>query len=453
MSVSRFPYRCPKSGLLRGCSINNTFRKQLDRIKTRLKRKDQDFQMLMIGNEGCLDGETKIVVNKEKQKNKKIKLKDLYKFRNENPKVNLFVKSFDGKVIKPYRIKDVLYSGKKRLYFLRLKDGKNIQATLSHKFFTKDNGWVKLKNLKTEDKIIVNNKNSKPSFSRVKSITKLKTKDVYDIEMEEYPNFLANDIIVHNSGKSVLGFQICSYIDPTFNLDRVCFSAEDFKNKVMKGKPGQAFMLDESSDLSIRSSLSKLNKMMINLMAQQRQLRLFCLIVIPSVHMLERYAALHRSEAAIYTEIGIKSGRHIFNYLNRENKLRVILEGKKTMDPKKVILKYRDDIPYATFTNSYANIDEDLYRFKKLEEFRKMGEDDFDVIDKGLTLRNEIIYRILHKEYELNSYKIAELFLKHDISLSRSGIRDILKKQEKEEKIEDLKKYNLIELTGGKKNG
>ncbi len=295
MGFSRFPYVCPSTGLTRGCSIDNTFRKALDRIKLRLKKKDNDFQMLMIGNEG--------------------------------------------------------------------------------------------------------------------------------------------------SGKSVLAMQICSYIDPTFNLDRVCFTAEDFKNQVMKGKPGQAIMLDESSDLSVRSSLSKLNKMMNNLFAQQRQLRLFCLIVIPSVYMLDRYSALHRSEAMIYTEIG-KNNRHIFNVLNRDNKLRIILEGKKTMDTKKVILKYRDDIPYATFTNSYALIDEGLYRTKKLTAFKKMGEDDFDTVDKGLTLRNEVIYKILHQSYKLNSYKIAELFLKHNISLTRSGIRNILVKCKKEEDFEKYKEVN-----------
>jgi len=63
------------------------------------------------------------------------------------------------------------------------------------------------------------------------------------------------------SGKSTLALQIAKYVDPTFNLNRVVFDAETFKEAIFKAKKGEAIVFDEAfTGLSSRASLSGVNR-------------------------------------------------------------------------------------------------------------------------------------------------------------------------------------------------
>ncbi len=266
-------------------------------------------------------------------------------------------------------------------------------------------------------------------------------KQVYGFTLDSKSHWYVTDnfVITKNSGKTVKGIITCSYIDPTFNLSRICFSADEFKNAVMNAKQHQAVMFDEAHHgLLNRSALTKQTKMLVSLIQTCRQKNLFILIILPSVFMLDRYIALHRADGLVHTYIG-KNNRHIFFVFDRKNKTRLILEGAKAMDYPRVIKKYKRSIWKGTFVNCYCGIDEDLYRKKKEQAFLRIGSEDF-VEDKSMKMRNQIIYSILHQKFKLNSYKMAELFLKHNISFTRSGIERVLLKMKKEE---------LKELEGG----
>src|SRR3990170_4539890 len=103
------------------------------------------------------------------------------------------------------------------------------------------------------------------------------------------------------SGKSTLAFQIGKRVDPTLDLSRVVFSADDFREAVFKAKRGQCIIYDEAfTGLSSRSSLSGINRALVSLMMQMRQKNLFVIIVLPTFFLLDKYVALFRTTVLIH---------------------------------------------------------------------------------------------------------------------------------------------------------
>ena len=91
----------------------------------------------------------------------------------------------------------VFYSGKKQVFKLTTKSGREIKASANHPFL-KQEGWVNLENLNINDKVATP-ENTEVNWDEIKSIEKLQVEDVYDATVEEVHNFVANGIIVHNS--------------------------------------------------------------------------------------------------------------------------------------------------------------------------------------------------------------------------------------------------------------
>jgi ABC-type antimicrobial peptide transport system ATPase subunit len=102
-------------------------------------------------------------------------------------------------------------------------------------------------------------------------------------------------------GKSYFAFQVGKYVDPSLNLSRVTFNAEEFRQAIFKAKPFQCVIFDEAfTGLSSRASLSGINKILISLMMQMRQKNLFVIIVLPSFFLLDKYVALFRTRVLIH---------------------------------------------------------------------------------------------------------------------------------------------------------
>ena len=51
MATEKFTYVCPKTGLRRECPINGKLKKNLDKIKRELEKKDRDKFIVVIGIE------------------------------------------------------------------------------------------------------------------------------------------------------------------------------------------------------------------------------------------------------------------------------------------------------------------------------------------------------------------------------------------------------------------
>lgn len=235
------------------------------------------------------------------------------------------------------------------------------------------------------------------------------------------------------SGKSVLTLQLAKYINPNFSLRNVCFSAEEFRDTIQKANKGEVIVFDEAFlGLSSRSALSRLNRMLVSLMMQMRQKNLFVFIVLPSIFLLDKYVSMFRSKVLLHVYV-LKNQKRMWVLFNRRLKKDLLLNGAKTMSYATTIRKNRIGFK-GNFYNIYS-INENEYRKKKLKAFEnydRVEEDD------SMIQRNKVIW-ILNKEFNLNPYKISDLFKKYNFSLSRSSVQAIISKinKELEEKIQN----------------
>jgi hypothetical protein len=99
-------------------------------------------------------------------------------------------------------ILDVVQSGVKLVYELTLSIGYKLKLTADHKVLT-EQGYVEAQHLNHGDIVCVNG-HKRYRLAEVRSITKLKPEMTYDIKLVgPNHNFLANNIFIHNCGKTL----------------------------------------------------------------------------------------------------------------------------------------------------------------------------------------------------------------------------------------------------------
>jgi hypothetical protein len=98
------------------------------------------------------------------------------------------------------------------------------------------------------------------------------------------------------SGKSEFALKLAEDLDPTFNIERVVYTAEDFLELLLKGDSkgkigiGKAIIFDETSHdeaMDSRSSLSANNKQMAALSTIYRAMRLIVIYVAPNLNQID----------------------------------------------------------------------------------------------------------------------------------------------------------------------
>lgn len=126
-------------------------------------------------------------------------------------------------------------------------------------------------------------------------------------------------------GKSTLAGQIAKYLDPSYNLDRCCFTADQFENAVYSAGQYQAIVFDETMGyLGSRGAMSKFNKKLIKIFSEMRSRNLIIILCITSFFELDTYPAVWRSTVLIDTQ-----KRGFFRVWNYEKKQKLYWEGKK----------------------------------------------------------------------------------------------------------------------------
>ncbi|PIR61639.1 MAG: replicative DNA helicase [Candidatus Pacebacteria bacterium CG10_big_fil_rev_8_21_14_0_10_44_11] len=97
-------------------------------------------------------------------------------------------------------VTNTFVTGIKLVYKLTTKLGKVIKATANHKFLT-INGWKRLDGLKTEECIALlqNLAVSDIYWDQIKSVEYVGVEEVFDLTVPTHQNFVANDIVIHNS--------------------------------------------------------------------------------------------------------------------------------------------------------------------------------------------------------------------------------------------------------------
>jgi len=284
-------------------------------------------------------------LNPEKQNRKRIKFYDIalkvgknHPFSSDKGRVAVHILIYESRINKlsftdyidlllnePEKSKKLKFINTS-IYVIHHKDGCHYNNSIEN--------LVKLKN--EEHKLEHNNYSNfsqgSPKFSKVKCIEYIGKEKTYDIVCDEpHHNFVANGIVVHNSGKSLWTLQQAAYIDPTFikrfmsGKPTITFTPEDTLKAIQRTKSSDTItkcvVFDEAfRGLSSRSVLSKTNKLIVQALMEMGQKNLVLFIVLPSFFLLDRYPAVLRSNALIHIERPKKhlkaKGRNfkVFNY-------------------------------------------------------------------------------------------------------------------------------------------
>lgn len=126
-------------------------------------------------------------------------------------------------------------------------------------------------------------------------------------------------------GKTTLGLQLITYLDPTFNLNRVCFTPEQFLEAVEGAEKFQGILFDETMwALGSRNAMTQINRVLIKVMSEMRSKNLFIVMCIPNFFMMDWYVALHRSTGLLY----ISKRGHLASY-DYPTKKKLYLKGKR----------------------------------------------------------------------------------------------------------------------------
>jgi hypothetical protein len=233
-------------------------------------------------------------------------------------------------------------------------------------------------------------------------------------------------------GKSSFAIQMGKYLDTSLNVDRICVEPDDFLHQIRNCPKGSVVIFDEAfRGLSSKSTRSKVNRAIVEALMEVGQRNLIIFIVLPTIFLLEIYAAVFRSEALFHI-FQTKDKRRAFKIYNYEKKKILYLRGKtkyfsysvprikraKGRFLVKKSKKYPTGIPYETF-------EQEKYEKKKYEAFRK------EIIpeereSKGTQQRNLMI---LGRYKALKSYaKVTRELNDSGMEISSTQVREIVKK-------------------------
>lgn len=169
------------------------------------------------------------------------------------------------------------------------------------------------------------------------------------------------------TGKSTLAQQLAMNLDPDFNINKIVFTADQFKEVIRspERKKGDCIILDEAYfSINSRSAMTNVNKSLVGLATEMRQLNLFIIICLPTYFDLDRYFALFRTDVLIHCYLNKKGDRGQYILFGWHKKKELYLKGKKTYSYGFVKSPY----PPCSFNKGYV-VDEELYREKKKKSF------------------------------------------------------------------------------------
>lgn len=218
------------------------------------------------------------------------------------------------------------------------------------------------------------------------------------------------------TGKSTIGLQFCKLIDPTFNLKKVVFTPEEFKQVIYDAKNGEAIMYDEAfTGFSSRASLSGINRMLISLMMQIRQKNLFIVIVLPTIFLLDKYISLFRTRCLIH--VYENKGRRGFYKVYFERKKRQLIMAKEARTYSYGIKSKKKGRFYGVFALGDKE-EEKKYRTKKLKALEQAEANPMNASVVKYREQRDIMVYALRKNLKM-SYRSLALLL-DDIGLGVS---------------------------------
>ena len=130
-------------------------------------------------------------------------------------------------------------------------------------------------------------------------------------------------------GKTTLAIQLAYYVDRSFNLDRIVFTGDQFKDACLLAKNKEAIVFDESYyDFTSAATLTKQSRLLRSMLTMIRKKQLFIFIVAPTFFDIQKYIAVHRSRFLIHVySKGLERG--FFAFYNRARKQQLFMKGRR----------------------------------------------------------------------------------------------------------------------------
>ena len=249
------------------------------------------------------------------------------------------------------------------------------------------------------------------------------------------------------TGKSSFAFQQAKYIDPTFTVDRICFDPDQFLKLLRTCEKGNVIVFDEAfRGLSSKGSRSSINKKIVEALMEVRQRNLIIFIVLPTIFLLEIYAAVFRSEGLFHVyklKKKLVSGQRKrgFKIYNYEKKKQLYLRGRQKYFsyalPKirrakgefyvKKNEQYRSGIPYETF-------ELDKYLAKKDEAFKNKDKKELSE-DSKYKLQRDLIIKGIYEDFIKSHRKLSAWLETKRVGLDKATIGVLLGKLAENEEM------------------
>lgn len=130
--------------------------------------------------------------------NTKITMKDGHEKKIKDVQIDDEVVTSDNGVWSTKKVTNKFHNQVSKLLKLNFENGKEVITTLEHPFRDINFGWVEAQNLNVGDQIECFSEVKKYTVLTNKKVTDNKKTDVYNIEVEDTHNYVANGLLVHN---------------------------------------------------------------------------------------------------------------------------------------------------------------------------------------------------------------------------------------------------------------
>lgn len=198
-------------------------------------RPDKRPMLSDLRESGCLSGDTLII---RADTGERVPIKDLV----GKTTIPVWSMNEGGKLVRQI-ITRVFSSGHKQLFKLKLESGRSIKASGNHKFKNLDD-WISLDQLGIGQKLaIYDEKNSDVLWDEIVAIEPLLIEEVFDATVPGNHNFVANDIIVHNSIEQDADVVMFLYREDYYSKENPTNIMEILVRKHRNGPTGDAKVL------------------------------------------------------------------------------------------------------------------------------------------------------------------------------------------------------------------
>ena len=224
------------------------------------------------------------------------------------------------------------------------------------------------------------------------------------------------------AGKSVLAQQMAFYCDPTLTLKRIVFREDTFRKAVLDAKRYEAIVFDEAyGGMASRRSMSRTNKVIVDLLTEIRQKNLFIFVVLPSYFDLDKYVALWRSRCLVHIYHD-RFQRGYFSFFSYSKKKDLYVYGKKYYNYRCVKSDFK-----GRYMNFYT-VEKEKYKEKNLKSLRAYTNKKKRVSDADRKeIERELLKALARNMYSQQKMPLKQTDIAFMLGISRCTVQNYLK--------------------------